>query len=349
MKKYFHVPFFTDFGFKTAWLRCSLFPRRALRVILKLKEPILQLNYIRNETAGLTFDSKAGVFDVICRDERQRIFIIEMQAGNYEFVIKRLIFYTSQEYCALIPKGNEEESFGNLPPVHCICIIKGQFLAGKNYHQVFLLKNESGEILFPGIEFHFLELGKFPILRSKWKTVKTDLEKLLYTMKYAHFINGKNPAKKPDFWEEPWISEVLDELELAKMSPQDRALIEMALVKEASIKQGDRLRMEKAQAKSEKRGEKRGFEKGIEKGIEKALIFNIRNMTTQGFPVDTIAGVLNVAPSRVVEIQKQLKKEPKIASLLREGKLENTQIATKLAVSSLLVEMVKSEFVLPKS
>jgi hypothetical protein len=48
-------------------------------------------------------------------------------------------------------------------------------------------------------------LGKFPILPGEKEKVKTDLEKLLFTMKYAHTIDPKVKLDIPDFREEEWL------------------------------------------------------------------------------------------------------------------------------------------------
>ncbi len=100
----------------------------------------------------------------------------------------------------------------------------------------------------------------------------------------------------------------------------------------------------------EERGLKQGMEKGIEKGIEKGMekgeaiknIIAIRNMLAKNFLLKTIAEILEVRPAFVTKIKNQLKSEPQIVALLKEG-IPISAIATQLKVLPVLVEVLKKE------
>jgi hypothetical protein len=82
-----------------------------------------------------------------------------------------------------------------------------------------------------------IELGKFPILQSDFMKVQTDMEKLAYTLKYAHHIDLTNEAERPPFWKEDWLDEILKKIDLNRMSPEQRVMFDMSLVKEVMYHQ----------------------------------------------------------------------------------------------------------------
>lgn len=98
-----------------------------------------------------------------------------------------------------------------------------------------------------------------------------------------------------------------------------------------------------------------GFEEGWEKGMEKGKkegkeegkelerFFATRNMLRKSLDMDFITGVLEVTAAYVDDVENQLKKEPKVAGLLQEGKLNIQEIAAKLKVSPYLVQIVKRD------
>ena len=122
------IPYFSDYGFKLVFTKDSLFTRKALSVFIGESEPFTKLTMLRNELSGITPDARTGFYDVICQDERRRVFLIEMQGEPYKTIAQRLLFYTFSQFCELARKGKASLVFDDLPPIFCICIIKPKFL-----------------------------------------------------------------------------------------------------------------------------------------------------------------------------------------------------------------------------
>jgi len=116
------ISLLSDYGFKVAFADESntLFLRRALQALIKSEIPIKKVQFLRNEFVGITEDSRGGVFDLICEDEEQRTFIVEMQLGYYKHFIQRAKFYAFQKFNTLVEKG--EYKFENLPSIYCIWV-----------------------------------------------------------------------------------------------------------------------------------------------------------------------------------------------------------------------------------
>ena len=70
------ISLLSDYGFKVAFADESntLFLRKALQALIKSDTPIKKVKFLRNEFIGLTEESRGGVFDLICEDEKLRTF-----------------------------------------------------------------------------------------------------------------------------------------------------------------------------------------------------------------------------------------------------------------------------------
>ena len=94
-----------------------------------------------------------------------------------------------------------------------------------------------------------MELGKFNLRPEE---VKTDLDKLLYTMKTTEKTSVLEPFNPPEFWDEEWMKAAVEELNLRGMTPQERFAYEKALIKYRMAAQyTEELEQEKAKAQEE--------------------------------------------------------------------------------------------------
>ncbi len=268
------VPFFSDYGFKATFVGNNIFSRKAIQLLSQLNSPIKKLELLRNEFEGLSIESRAGVFDVICRDEQYFIYILEMQRKHLANLATRLMYYNFHIFNSQAAKGME--GLDEMKPTFCICILQDAFFPKQSkYHWRFQFRSEEGQAFSDLSQIHLVELGKFPILQGDFKRVATDAEKLFYTMSYAHLIDPSNKAEVPDFFEEPWLAEALKKLDLAKMSPLERALLDISIMKERwarkELQEELQEKFEEGEKRGEKRGEKKGEQKGIKKGIDHAV------------------------------------------------------------------------------
>ncbi len=261
------VPFFLDFAFKIAYGEDSAFSRHAIELLVDLDAPIIYLELIRNEFEGSTLEGRSGIYDVIYRDERLRVFILEMQKKALRQLASRLMFYDFHYFNSMVAKG--KFGFENIPPVACICLLEDNFFPEKD---IYVWKFQFSDLLNKKVlsdkaQVHLVELGKFPILQQDWKKVSTDKEKLFYTMKYAHLINPGNPAEVPDFFAEPWLKEVLGKLTLANLTPEQRVMLDFSIMRYRMDKEEKladlKEEFEKGEIAGEKRGEKRGEQNTI--------------------------------------------------------------------------------------
>jgi len=208
------ISLLSDYGFKIAFADESntLFLRRALQALIQSETPIKKVQFLRNEFVGITEESRGGVFDLICEDEKQRTFIVEMQLGYYKHFIQRAKFYAFQKFNTLVEKG--EYRFDNLTPIYCIGFLaKGIFPKSKEYYHFARLANQKGEELDDQITHIIVEINKFD---KKESQIQSDLDKLIFIMKNLENIKGADQL--PKFLTEDWIKQAMDKLDKSQMN-----------------------------------------------------------------------------------------------------------------------------------
>lgn len=255
------IPFTSDYGFKATFgnEENTLFLRRALQALIGSDVPISEVFFDKNAFEGLTKDSRSGVFDLSCVDEKGDQFIVEMQLGHFPAIHSRLQFYAFQKLNTLVRKG--KFSFIGLPKIYGIGILRHQFDKEKELHNISQFKNQHNRVTASNIVIITVELEKFT------KTAEqcvSDLDKLLYTMKVLSEEHvGNLTTQYPNFWTEEWLQTAIQELDLRAMSPEKRLAYEMTLAANAQAIQEEQRKV----AESRIEGREEGLAKGLAEGL----------------------------------------------------------------------------------
>lgn len=292
----YFIPILSDYGFKVTFAnpKNTLFLRKAIQTLIGTNETIERIRLGRNEFAGITRDSRGGLYDLFCTDAKGDSFIVEMQLGDFPHFIQRSKFYAFQWFNTMVQKGAYK--FDSLKRIYCIGFLVEDIFDYDGYYHVGCLRNQHGEVMDQQLLHIIVELGKFEI--SPYN-VETDLEKLLYTMKYAHTYHTKEPMKFPEFWTETWIKKAIRELDKSKMTPEERAAFEMTMAHNASVV--DILSRQQA-----KRVKDEGIEEGLRKAQEareKELDQTIQKMMDASVPESHIAEFLSISVERVRKVK----------------------------------------------
>lgn len=236
------ISILSDYGFKVTFGNESdtRFLRRALQALIQSPIAIQEIQFIQNEIQGLTRDSRSGIYDLFCVDERGNNFIVEMQLGKYPEFIQRMKFYALYRLNTLILKGRYK--FKGLPKIYCIGILaENIFPHIADYHNVATLKNVKGELIDDQTTFITVELDKFSKMSSQ---VQTDLDKLIYTMKTIETVTES--TQFPPFWTEEWLEAAIRELDTRALSPEKRLAYEMTLSANALAVENEQKKVQEA-------------------------------------------------------------------------------------------------------
>lgn len=276
------ISILSDYGFKVTFGNESdtRFLRRALQALIGSPVAIRHIEFIESEIPGLTRDSRSGIYDLACVDERGNQFIVEMQLSKYPDFIQRMKFYSFYRLNTLIRKGKYK--FEGLPRIYCIGILATNIFPHiADYHNVAVLRNEKGELIDEQTTFITVELAKF---KKRLGKVQTDLDKLIYTMKATH--KASKPKQFPPFWTEEWLEAAIKELDTRQMTPEKRMAYEMTLSANALAIESENRKIQEAQlaVKTE----------------------TIKNALLKGLDVRLVADISEVSVEFVLEIQNQL-------------------------------------------
>ncbi len=281
------IPLVSDYGFKATFGNESdtRFLRKALQALINSPVAIQEATFIQNEIKGVTRDSRSGIYDLFCKDERGNEFIVEMQLGEYPEFIQRMKFYAFYRLNTLIRKGDYQ--FDNLPKIYCIGILAVSIFSHiAGYQNIAVLKNQHNELIDEQMTFITVELDKFD---KDLGAIQSDLDKLVYTMKTIHEIS--EPTQFPQFWNEEWLRVAIQELDKRAFTPEQRLSYEMTISANALAIKNENKKIKEA--------EKRGGETAKVEVIAKSLK---RGKLT----IEEIAEDSGVSVDYVLEIQRGL-------------------------------------------
>ncbi len=224
------ISILSDYGFKVTFGNESdtRFLRKAIQLLIKSPVPIKEVKFEKNEMAALTKYSRSGIFDLICIDEADKVYIVEMQLSDFKHFIHRGKFYAFHRLNKMIRKGKYR--FNDLKPIYIISFLAGNTFKTKEFHQISVLKNQHGELVDNQITHVFIELNKW---HKTVDELETDLDKLLYIMKFTATatINDEIPEV---FNAAEWIEAMIKELDKRNMTNEELFALEMTLAREGS-------------------------------------------------------------------------------------------------------------------
>jgi predicted transposase/invertase (TIGR01784 family) len=275
------IPIISDYGFKATFGNeaNTLFLRKALQALINSEVPIKEVKFDKNTFEGITQDSRSGIFDLACTDENDNHFIVEMQYGDAPYFVQRMKFYALHKFNAMVKRGKFD--YGTLKKIYCVAILANDILPYPQFHSVANLRNEQGELIDNQMTFITVELDKFTLQEVD---CQTDLQKLIYTMKTIHTVT--QTTQFPKFWDEAWLKVAIDELDSRKMTPDEKASLEILIARNA----------ESVKAESRK----------IKQAIDIKNIETVTNALSMGLTVEQCSKLANVSEDFVLLVKRQL-------------------------------------------
>jgi hypothetical protein len=133
--------------------------------------------------------------------------------------------------------------YETLTKIYCVAILVNDILPYSEFHTVANLRNEQGKLFDNQMTFITVELNKFTLQEVD---CQTDLQKLIYTMKTIHTVT--QAAQFPKFWDEEWLKVAIDELDSRKMTPDEKASLEILIARNAEAVNKEKRQLQKSAA-----------------------------------------------------------------------------------------------------
>ena len=136
---------------------------------------------------------KHSIVDIRCKDQSNKMYIIEMQVVEQEDFAQRTQYYTSRAIAQQLKKG---DNYGKLVPVIFVGVVDFKLFQSPEYLSHHLIMNsKTHEQTLLQMEFHFLELSKF---NKKVTELDGLVDKWIYLLKNAcDFKQVPKELKKP--------------------------------------------------------------------------------------------------------------------------------------------------------
>ena len=161
-----------------------------LNAILRLDpgERISELEFMSGEEIPDIGQGKRSLFDLKCKDESGKIYIVEMENRQETHYIQRAQFYGSHTYVSQLKKGMFHK---DLLPVIVVSIMKNKKLFGNNigcisYHTT--REEKTNERHLFALSYVFIELPKFKKEMNELNSIEDE---------WLFFLSRSEDVKEP--------------------------------------------------------------------------------------------------------------------------------------------------------
>ena len=253
---------------------------------------ITDITYIPTEQLGIMEDDRKAIFDVLCKTEDDKTFLVEMQRGAQKHFFERALYYTSFPIMKQGKKAiaKEEEGAGlwdfSLDGVFFLGILDFEYEQDEmTEHRYQLLETKTLKQMTDKLEFVFVEVAKFDKSEDE---LETDLDKWLYLLK-----NMSTLLERPAALRDRIFGRLFDVAEYARLDDEERKnYVESMNTARDTYNQIDYAL-------------NKGIGIGREEGREEKAYEIARKMITKGLDVDTIADLTGLTKEEVAKLAEQ--------------------------------------------
>ena len=254
---------------------------------------ITDITYIPTEQLGIMEDDRKAIFDVLCKTEDDKTFLVEMQRGAQKHFFERALYYTSfpimKQGKKAIAKEKEEGAKPwnfSLDGVFFLGILDFKYEQDEmTEHRYQLLETKTLKQMTDKLEFVFVEVAKFDKSEDE---LETDLDKWLYLLK-----NMSTLLERPAALRDRIFGRLFDVAEYARLDDEERKnYVESMNTARDTYNQIDYAL-------------NKGIGIGREEGREEKAYEIARKMIAKGLDVDTIADFTGLTKEEVAKLVEQ--------------------------------------------
>lgn len=247
---------------------------------------IKDIQFLNTEQKRILKDKKDNILDILCTDQAQNKYIVEIQVENVKAFGKRIVFYSAKTYALQLGFA---QSYHNLSPVIAISILNFTLFPNKQAHKSIheILDKKTHEHDLQELSFAFVELPKFT---KKEHELVSDEDKWLYFLKH---INEQDNV--PSVLSNGAFEEACHTAQRMTWSEDELNAYDDAIVKATDIKGSIELAFEKGQANGQAKGGAIGqFKEKLE--IAKQLL--------KVLDINTIAAITGLSIEEIKKLNK---------------------------------------------
>ncbi|MFI5342802.1 MAG: Rpn family recombination-promoting nuclease/putative transposase [Chlamydiales bacterium] len=266
-------------------------------ITFKKQGKIVSVTFLKTEQDPETIAKKTSLVDVLCKDEKGNIYIVEMQMAKEKGFEKRAQYYASKAY---ISQAHKRGKYHQLKEVIFLAISNFIMFPRKKAYKsdhVILDKEELTNDL-KDFSFTFLELPKFDKDINHLETM---------TEKWAYFFKNAEETSEDDLAKiiegDEVMKRAFSELNRFSWSDEELLIYDQAEKYESAYLASMEQRYDEGVAE----GEKLGLVKGENQGVAKAQLTIAEKMLKMGQPKPLVSKMTGLPLAEVRKIAKDLK------------------------------------------
>ena len=252
-----------------------------------------------------TASKKTSIVDILCKDEKDNRYIVEMQVAKEKGFEKRAQYYASKAYISQAHAGGE---YHNLKEVIFLAIAEFIMFPKKKHwkSEHVILDKDSYEHDLKDFSFTFLELPKFQKSIHELSSIS---DKWMYFFKNAEKTSEKELEKLVG--KDMIIERAYEELDRFHWNEEELLTYDQAEKYEgayiASMAQKYDEGLEKGRIEGMEKGREEGRTEGLEKGLEKGKQEReweiAKSLLLQGVDVDIIISTTQLSKEEIEKLQ----------------------------------------------
>lgn len=213
------------------------------------KRSITEVQFLNTEQKRMIDGKKDNILDILCIDQSENRYIVEVQVEGMKEFGKRIVYYASKTYALQL---GAKQSYRALSPVVAISILDFSLFpdkkAYKSIHNILDIKTHEHDL--QELSFAFVELSKF---NKQEHELKSDEDKWLYFLKN---IDTKKHIPEP--LKEGVFKEACNAAERMKWTEEEFNAYEDAIVRATDVIGKRDFAFEEGERKGQKEGKKEG-------------------------------------------------------------------------------------------
>ena len=301
-----YIPPTSDFGFKNLFGKGEKSKDNLIFLLNEVLkdypdfDPVVSVEYLNSEHQGDNPDRKSTRFDVYCRTESNKVFIVEMQNQPDPHLNQRLIFYMCQAVTEQDSRVYLEKAWNyNFPPVIVImfCDFTDPEIDPVEVNHFGFMNLKTHKQFGNHVGLSIVQMPLFPTTKSE---CKTELDKIVFSMMNMDTILTKKEnsfsTQEGDFYdriEKMSRTAALTREELhayhqwLKVTNDDRLWREKA--REEGLAEGRAEGLAEGRAEGLAKGRTEGRTEGRAEGIAEGKWQMAKKMIDDGMDLDKIA------------------------------------------------------------
>lgn len=269
-----------------------------LNDMLAFKEmtPIIDVTFLKTIQDPETAASKTSIVDILCKDEKDNRYIVEMQVAKEKGFEKRAQYYASKAYISQANAGGE---YHDLKEVIFLAIAEFVMFPQKKHWKSdhVILDRESYEHDLKGFSFTFLELPKF---QKSINGLSNISEKWMYFFKHAEDTSDRDLEKLVEH--APIIERAYEELDRFHWNEQELLTYDQAEKYQGAYIASMAQKYDEGLEKGLEKGRKEGREEGLKKGRQEERTKLIKSLLLKGIDIDIIVEATNSSREEIKKL-----------------------------------------------